>query len=616
MKIAAIFGDVDRSTARMQVSKMCEAQIAHEWHTTEVFTTDWGAIGVVRTSERYGAMPMLLQNEQGNVLAISGVPTKNGKLKRHLEMVVGMSTRDAMNALTELDGAYAAVFWNQTESAAILVTDFMGFQPVYLHRGEREIAIASEIKAFSLAGIVQPKFDSVGWGAFVVFGHTVGEATQLEGVSRVRGVNLKYTPITDKLEKDKYWEWPDRRPDISVEEVPLEPIVAYFRKDIEAYSEYGADIETILMSSGFDSRLILCLLADLSTPVRTLSVQQGRHYFGAEGKLGQRIARHLGIHDAKLMFPKADEEGEIAKLRYMLMNDMATASLSLHVAKVAGLVEELSGAIWEGYAPGYTIYQYTDINMDSYLLKWGLHSDSEKWKAAAIIFPEKTLEKMQCGLRMLVEDETRLCGEDDYGVMRFIIRNRGLNRTAPNPFKVYQNSVLPFSPGLNRKLWYEVCKYSPLNVCNNWNLYKRVYKVLFPKALEVPFCSEKGLFTGDNSFNLNVWVQNLLYEIVYKWERRYRIPVIGQYIGKKITQEPKKSTRGLVDAVLMKVDLDDPHLNSDAVKSLLRRKTLSPIETKARHLLFYRTLWGLLMSGEISVSDSRQWLMKELEKSF
>lgn len=164
MKIAAVLGKVGPDTPKSYVERMCKAQLACDWHEYSVFEVPGGAIGIVRTSEKFGKIPMFLKGKNGNLLAISGVPIKGCKLNEFLHRVVEMNSEDAAQVLTEMDGAYAALFWQADEKKALLITDFMGFQPVYLHKASEGIAIASEIKAFSVGGVVPVEPDPAGWG--------------------------------------------------------------------------------------------------------------------------------------------------------------------------------------------------------------------------------------------------------------------------------------------------------------------------------------------------------------------------------------------------------------------------------------------------------------------
>jgi hypothetical protein len=597
LKIAAVFGNVGKLDPHTYVERMCKAQIACEWHTYEVFKVRGGAIGIVRTSECYGSIPMFIKGKNGNILAISGVPTKNGNLRQFLNRIIEMSAMDAGKALTELDGAYAVVYWNRRENEALLVTDFMGFQPIYIHRSASGVAIASEIKAFSIGGVVPVQPDPAGWGAFIAFGHSVGDRTQLSGVSRLRGVRLTYVPEVNAFNSESYWEWPERRPTMALEDISLKTILNCFRDEVEAYSEYKVSENTILMSSGFDSRLILCLLAEKGISMKSLSVQHKGHYFGAEGKLGQKVAKLFGVSDAVLVNPLAGEDGEISKTRYLAMNDVTTPGKSLHISNVAGHVTSLKGAVWEGFAPGYTVTQLTDNNMESFLAKKNLAKDSDRWRIASKIFTRDFCDLMNNEIAIAVQKEREMFGEDDYGVMRFVFKNRALNRTGPNPLKVYANTVIPFMPGLSKKYWNYISSIPPLIIdTRGMALYRLLFKEHYPLACSVPFCSEKGLFSVKNRTSMFIDVINSLYRMKYYYDRRHKIPFWGKFVSKKYRQEKERDAFCNTN----KSALDKGYLNPKTLKKASINEFVSPNRKKELDLYYYWSVWEMVMNGTLT----------------
>jgi hypothetical protein len=619
MKIAAVFGENARVDPSVAVTRMCEIQRAHAWHKTEVFRLPGGAIGIVRTSEQFGKIPMLLQGEGGNLLAISGVPTMDGKLSSHLRSVLTMSSDKALEALSLLDGAYVALFWHASEKTLLLVPDFMGFQPVYVHQKSNVLAIASEIKAFPAGGVVPVEPDPAGWGAFVVFGHTVGEPTQLAGVSRIRGKRMRYTPYSNSVTWSKYWDWPQRNPDLNIDNVELEAIVDPLRKEIAAYQEYSVPEQTVLMSSGFDSRLTLCLLKEAGIPVNSFSVQQKGHYLGTEGKLGQEVARRLGVKDPKLVQPLAGKAGEIARVRYMLMNEVATASLSLFILKVAGWVDGMQGSVWEGFAPGYTIAQLTSPSKAQYLKSKGVAPEEHGWVAAKHVFSSEFLESMQSGLQKQVNSEFERYGTDDYGCMRFIFKNRALNRTGSNPFKVYTNSVLPMVPGLTRPFW-NICASIPQSIvdANQKLLYKRIFQIYFPKVQSIPFTSEKNMFAADGKFHLQMKLIKIAHDLNYHLERWHKLPLIGD-LGSQIKVNSNKNKfqigSDFISSFLSARNLDDPCINADVARDIISRENISPPQRKLRNLFFYWALWHMVMQGELTNLDCSKYCSHLLGKN-
>ena len=614
MKIAAVFGCVGPCSPKEYVERMCKAMLVCDWHTYEVFEVEGGAIGIVRTSERFGSIPMFLRGENGNLLAISGVPTKKGQLKDFLDQIVEMDAEQAYQALTEMDGAYAAIFWDAKGERALFVPDFMGFQPVYLHKAPTGIAIASEIKAFAVAKVVPAIPDAAGWGGFIVFGNTIGYPTQLSGVSRLKGTRVIYSPEDNDFQTSDYWDWPQKQSDVTFKNVPIEPIVNSFRSDVEAYTEYGVKDSTILMSSGLDSRLLFCLLDEKKIPIESLSVKQPAHFFGAEGKLGHKVAKHLGANSARIVLPFTGFENEVAVLQYLIMNDVASPGLGLFISKVAGHVLRLSGSIWEGWTSGNIATNFIYNNIVDYLRsEWKI--DGRIWGAAENIFTNDFLEQLRSGLDENIQSEISLYGNDDYGLKKFFIKNRALNRTIPNPLKVYSNTVIPFMPGLSKELWDKVLSLSPYQESGQKILLTKIFKEVYPKALAVPFCNEKGLYMANGRFNLAMELKNILYDISYKWERRHKIPHIGSLIGKKRIK-PKVARKTFFDLVLNQanhLDFTEGYLDHSKISSLRALDVLTPTQHKSLNLLFYWVLWHLVMTGEIRSDNCAEWLTEAQE---
>lgn len=599
MKIAAVFGRMGPQEPATYVQLMCKAQIACKWHSQDLFPFEGGAIGVVRTSERYGEIPMIYHAAGGAFAAVAGVPTKSGRVGNTLARVAEVSVGEALNELSALDGAYAALYWNPHEKRMGLVTDFMGFQPVYICRGHHGVAIASEIKAFAAAGLVPPKPDPAGWGAFALFGHTLGAPTQLAGVERLRGVRLCYEPERNHLSVEHHWDWPERRPDTRLEDLSVGPILEMLQREIAAYQEYGVKEHSLLMSSGFDSRLLLCLLTEMNVPLRTLSVIQPRHYFGAEGRLGHRAARHFNVTDSELVRPLRKRRGVIGDLRYLMMNDVSTPGRSLFISKVAAHVGEGAGGVWEGFAPGYTISQLTAVSMEAYLGRKKVSASSGAWKKAELVFKSRFVEDMKQRLFEEVERERKLYGEDDYGVMRFIFRNRALNRTATNPLKVYANSVIPFMPGLSREFWNHMAAIPPLVLGDERRyLFHRIFKEHYPMACRIPFCSEQGVYALDSKHSSLIAAINALYGIAYKWERRGRLPLVGKYL-KGIHNRVGEDLR-MLEEIAPRVHDEEEVINSQSVREMMRRDEVDIEERDALSLYFYWTLWNRVMSGSLN----------------
>jgi hypothetical protein len=112
MKVAVCF-TLDRSKCLAAVERMAQAQILSESQTYQLFDVGHGALAHITASERFSAVPLLRQGPQGNLLMISGVPIDMHRLlEQTLRTVSAGDYRTAAQTLPALDGAFAAVFWD------------------------------------------------------------------------------------------------------------------------------------------------------------------------------------------------------------------------------------------------------------------------------------------------------------------------------------------------------------------------------------------------------------------------------------------------------------------------------------------------------------------------
>lgn len=176
-------------TSGQDAERMLARQCRHE---ASQVSYRMGAISVAASG------PVIRKASDTELLAIIGTPVG------HLDSKRIVDATSAADILSNLDGAFAAIYWSGTERKLVVVTDFLGYKPLYLRRTERGIQIAGETKAW----VADP--DPAGWGAFISFGHTIGNRTLLQGVHRVAPASvLVYAADTGQVTERSYWRWPE-----------------------------------------------------------------------------------------------------------------------------------------------------------------------------------------------------------------------------------------------------------------------------------------------------------------------------------------------------------------------------------------------------------------------
>jgi asparagine synthase (glutamine-hydrolysing) len=108
------------------------------------------------------------------------------------------------NVLKELNGMFAFAFWDKKEQTLLLVRDRMGIKPLYLYRKGGFTAFASEIKAFSSAGL-DMSLSQEGIETYFTYGHSTMPSTIYLHVNKL--LPGSFMSISNrKVENRYYWE--------------------------------------------------------------------------------------------------------------------------------------------------------------------------------------------------------------------------------------------------------------------------------------------------------------------------------------------------------------------------------------------------------------------------
>jgi len=580
--------------------RMAEAMALEEEQQFSVVEFEQGAVGIVTRPGCESKLAMLRRSPGGNVLAVAGVPVKEGRLEDILAGAVELPDAEAARSLRELDGAFAAMLWNAEAGALHIVTDFAGIQPLYwMHDGGR-LAFASEIKAFSLAGLCAPEPDAAGWGAFIAFGHTISDATQLTGVRRVRGQMFRYNPATDELTQEFWWKPPSDIRGIPLAKADIDGIVETVSHNVRGYAEH-ADRSTIMLSAGFDSRFILCVLKRNGLRADALNVQFRGHFLGSEGRLARRIGLRMGVGTVRVVHPPEKYYDQPNYLRYLIRNEVATPSLSLFIAKVAEMLDPSMGAAWDGLSLGMSLSPWIFHGFKHYLASKAVDRDARPWRTARRVFTQDAVDAMHGAYTDALRREVQGYPDNPYGVALFMYRNRSANRTAPNPLKVFANRVLPFVPGTDRRIWVLNAPYLTQADWEEHQLYRRIYSEVFPEAYTVPFCSEAGVLPG-NRATAETWCTNRLHLAKYYWNRIRMLPGMAKLLA-------HRPSNPLLQAVLNTAPIDHPSLDADGAREIVRwRAREDNVVRAARRLLFYWQAWRLIMGGELTSQNAEEFL--------
>ena len=407
---------------------------------------------------------------EGNVCFFTGVPI-NGPVFDEIN-----DGTTAGRLFPQYDGPFVGVFWDADRHVLTVATDCLGMQPLYIHHADGELTLVSETKA------MRGEPDIAAWGAFISMGHPIGERTLMDGLKHAPSASvLTYDRATDQLSTRRYWHWPS----------PSETWRNYdflgsLEADIRGYAAYGK-LGAVLLSGGFDSRLLLFLLLRAGIETHALGVAHEDEHDDADGRLARAVAELSGVR-FKMVYPRPDFFSTPAFVDYVKDSDAAFPSLDLFIAKVASQI--CSSAVWEGLVPAFAFNTPHQVPgaFDSYRRKEVRAGDSAAWRAAKFLFRPEIAEAMLDGfsddLKTAIAEQT----QDMFGVVRFIIEHRSRNRTAMNPLKVFANRTDAFTPGLSKDLMTHAAMI-PFEERQQAQFYKRMLGSLDRRTLSIPFVS-------------------------------------------------------------------------------------------------------------------------------
>jgi asparagine synthase (glutamine-hydrolysing) len=185
MKIAVCFGP-EGSKGNVAAKRMTDAMVLLPEQEARSWAVSGGAIGRVKTGDRYSRVALEREAPNGSRLLISGVPvSRSGPLDALLAKVVLGDFRAAEKSLSALEGAFAALFWDAPNKKLLVVNDFLGMQPLFMHRRPGMLMLASEMKGIANSGLLEIKPNPAGWAAFFKYGYFISDDTSVQGITRV-----------------------------------------------------------------------------------------------------------------------------------------------------------------------------------------------------------------------------------------------------------------------------------------------------------------------------------------------------------------------------------------------------------------------------------------------
>lgn len=558
-----------------------------------LITADIGGNTATQLFQRLGDTPTYSLDQTLASVATNGQVLETGN---NLLVVVGApqptvdqvpdNWSDATRELPDYDGAFSMLYWDREAGKIVIVTDFMGFYPLYFKREHGRTYFSSGTRAFS------GDYNPAAWGTFITLGQTLGGATLTAGVELLPPASLIVLDlVSGEIEINQYWQSTPQPVTPSLDQVH-DALRASAEQIIAAYED---DEHHVLMSGGFDSRLIACMLTRQKQPFRGMLVSHYDENLDAETRFGMAMARKLGFPcDHRVADRNFFSSREY--LDYLTSTDGEIPSLYLFISQVQQFVPR--GVVWDGFIPGTllknaitdaTPEEQVELRWPDYLKRLGTPFDGEVWATARKLFRPEVAQQFQDAFQSYWDSVTAEYPNDEDGISDFHFDHRNRTRTLINPFKAYTTRAKVVTPGTTRE-FVNLSRSIPERAKRDNDFYRKLYDHYYPEANTVPLVKQIKL-VPPRQFSLSFEAFRLFNRLHGNLRGR---PKLMRYLG----MDPNKYRFRNSD--FFKVpDLyvnHDPALNQDFVNKLQTGEVVSP---EAAKLLFHWRSWRWLHEQEL-----------------
>ncbi|NUO54274.1 MAG: N-acetylglutaminylglutamine amidotransferase, partial [Polyangiaceae bacterium] len=206
----------------------------------------------------------------------------------------------------QLYGMFAFAIWERDSGRVFLARDRLGIKPLYLAPIEKGLRFSSSLPALLAGGGIDTAIDPIGLHHYMTL-HAVVPAprTVLRGVKKLEPGTTLTIDADGSQRSRRYWDVSFETPASERNTSPAEwqeRSLAGLRRAVER--RMVADVPVgVLLSGGFDSSLIVALLAERGgSPIETFSIgfeavgdQEGDEFYYSD-----LVAEHYGTRHHKL----------------------------------------------------------------------------------------------------------------------------------------------------------------------------------------------------------------------------------------------------------------------------------------------------------------------------
>ena len=190
---------------------------------------------------------------------------------------------------------FFAVFFVHATRETVIITDRLGLRPIFTKAQPGGLVWSSEAKGAASGSLAASDLDPVGVQQVVDIGHCLGSRTLLRGVELAPPASIGiWRPGQSGIAWRSYWGWGrvTQRKGIELEEA-VEELNSLWPAAVHRACAHIPGSAFVMLSGGFDSRLIAAELARSRTPFRAVTLGSAS---STDLALAEEVCRRAGAH--------------------------------------------------------------------------------------------------------------------------------------------------------------------------------------------------------------------------------------------------------------------------------------------------------------------------------
>jgi len=220
------------------------------------------------------------------------------------EFLLHLVRTTGLKHLAELNGLFAAAYWDRQARRLWLMTDRYGFRMVYYHHAAAEgtLAFSSRLRGVVESGLFQPEANWAAWATFLYFGHHLGDDTHFKNVFILPpGSVLQFAD--NQISLRRYWDPNSVEVDETItHDDAVQGIADLFAQAMQRRNVPTQGKKAVFLSGGLDSRRIAAELARQGCEFGTYTTR-GFSPVNEEGPLARQVADVLGFENTFVNLP-------------------------------------------------------------------------------------------------------------------------------------------------------------------------------------------------------------------------------------------------------------------------------------------------------------------------